>query len=210
MWTYTTLKQAIQDTLENAETTFLSNLDLIIKRSEERVFTEAELEAFKKNATATTGIGTKYLSMPTDYLSPYSMETTYNGITDDVILKDLEYVSDYARGAAPGRPKYYAPYDISTFRFAPATDVAYLVELHYYYRPTSIVSAGSTWLGTNGPNALFYACLVEGYVFNKGEADMLQTYQTQYGEALMRLKNLAEGKENSEAYRLGTLRTRAN
>jgi hypothetical protein len=208
-YTYTTLKQAIQDTAESTETTFVNNLDRLIQAAEDRVLMEAELELFKKNATATTGVGTKYLAMPTDYLAPYSMEMTYNGVTDDVILKDLEFVKDYAKGASAGRPKYFAPYDISTFFLAPSTDVAYTAELHYFYRPTSIVTAGTTWLGTNASNALFYACMVEAGVFLRNEADTMQTYQTMYLQYLARLKNLAEGKENSDAYRLGTLRTRA-
>jgi hypothetical protein len=51
--------------------------------------------------------------------------------------------------------------------------------------------------------------MVEAGVFLRNEADTMQTYQTMYLQYLARLKNLAEGKENSDAYRLGTLRTRA-
>lgn len=208
-YTYTTLKTAITDTLETTETTFVANLDRFIVAGENRILMEAELELFKKNATATTGVGTKYLAMPTDYLAPYSLDLTYSGVTDDVILKDLEFVRDYAKGASAGRPKYFAPYDISTFLLAPSTDVAYTAELHYFYRPTSIVSAGTTWLGTNAPEALFYAAIIEAYKFLKGEGDLMNEYKESYLQYLARLKNFAEGKENSDAYRLGTLRTRA-
>ena len=37
-WTFTTLKQAIQDYTDNSETTFVNNLDEIIRITENRIF----------------------------------------------------------------------------------------------------------------------------------------------------------------------------
>ena len=55
----------------------------------------------------------------------------------------------------------------------PTPNSAYSVELHYYYRPTSITATGdgTSWLGTNAPDALF-GSLYEAYMFMKGEADV--------------------------------------
>ena len=37
----------------------------------------------------------------------------------------------------------------------------------------------------------------------KGEPDMLQLYEKQFTEALSRLKDLGEARENTDAYRQG-------
>ena len=40
----------------------------------------------------------------------------------------------------------------------------------------------------------------------KGEADLFKTYTQRYQESLVRLKNYAEGMENSDNYRMGMSR----
>jgi hypothetical protein len=37
----------------------------------------------------------------------------------------------------------------------------------------------------------------------KGEADLLQLYNGRFGESLGRIKDLAESRENTDAYRVG-------
>jgi hypothetical protein len=204
-WTYTTLKQAIQDFSEYAESTFTANLDNFIKSAEERLLYAVELDVFKKNATGTCGVGSKYLAVPTDYLAPFALKMTYGGTDSYVMLKDVEWVADHSIGGATGRPKYYAPYDVDNFILSPTPDVAYVAELSYFYRPESIVTAGSTWLGDNAEQALLYACLVEAYIFMKGEKDIIDEYKMRFNEAVMRLKNHGEARENSDAYRYGIM-----
>ena len=66
--------------------------------------------------------------------------------------------------------------------------------------------SGTTWISTNAPDALLYACLVEAYTFMKGEPVLIQLYQTRYAEALSRLKTYAEGRNYSDSYRDGLVR----
>jgi len=80
------------------------------------------------------------------------------------------------------------------------------VELHYYYRPASITAgagAGTSWLSENAPSALLYGSLVEAYTYMKGETDMMQLYEQRFAQEIQRLKDLAEARENSDAYRRG-------
>ena len=76
-------------------------------------------------------------------------------------------------------PRYYALFDVDNFIVSPTPNSGYSVELHYYYRPTSITATGdgTSWLGTNAPDALLFGSLYEAYMFMKGEADVLQLYQ---------------------------------
>jgi hypothetical protein len=58
-------------------------------------------------------------------------------------------------------------------------------------------------LSENAPNALLYGSLVEAYTYMKGEADMMQLYEQRFAQEIQRLKDLAEARENSDAYRRG-------
>ena len=60
-----------------------------------------------------------------------------------------------------------------------------------------------TWLSDNYPNALFYAAMVEAYIYMKGEPDLISTYEGRFQQQLARLKELGTAREQSDAYRRG-------
>lgn len=209
-WTYTTLVQAIKDFTQYNEVTFNSNIDTFIRNTEERLLYSVDLEYFRKNQTGSLTSGNKYLSVPIDYLSPFSLSVTVNGSTSFLLMKDVEYLQEYNPTGATGVPKYYALFDVDNFIVAPVPAGNYPVELHYYYKPESIITAGTTWLGDNAEQAMLYGCLVEAYTFMKGEPDLLNLYNQRFNESLGRLKNYGEGRENEDAYRDGLVRVKAD
>ena len=208
-WTYATLVQAIKDFTEYDETTFNDNIDTFIRNCEERLLYSVDLDVFRKNSTANTTINNKYLAVPSDFLSPFSMSVTANGSTLFLLNKDVEYLQEYNPTGATGVPKYYALFDINNFLLAPTPAAAYSVELHYYYKPASIVDTGTSWLGDNAEQALLYGTLFEAYTYMKGDADLLNLYNQRFAEAMTRLKNFGEGRENIDAYRDGLIRIKA-
>jgi len=60
-----------------------------------------------------------------------------------------------------------------------------------------------TWVSENAPNAILYGSLFEAYTYMKGEKDLLDLYNGRFSEALGRIKDLAEARENADAYRQG-------
>jgi hypothetical protein len=90
----------------------------------------------------------------------------------------------------------------------PTPDANYSVELHYFYYPESIVTAGTSWLGDNYSPVLLYGTLVEAYTYMKGEADMIAMYNSKYTEAMAQLKRLGDGLERGDAYRDGQARVK--
>ena len=205
-FTLTTLKQSIQDWTENDETTFVNELDFFIKNAEERIFKLVDLDYFRKNVTGTMTASNKFLQKPSDYLATYSLSYVKDSSNVFLLQKDVNFIQEYtANPATTGSPIYYASFDVDNYIVAPTPDSSYAVELHYYYRPASLTTddSGSTWISTNAPDALLYACLVEAYTFMKGEADVLQLYNSRFGEAIQRLKGYAEGQENIDSYRMG-------
>lgn len=208
-FTYDELKTAIQDYTENTETTFVNNLDIFIKNTEERILKIAQLEVFRKNTSGTMTASNQYLAVPSDYLAPFSLSFTKDSQKEFIMFKDVNFVQSFnPNGATEGAPRYYAYYDVSNFILGPTPDASYDVELHYFYRPTSLTAgagSGTTWLSENASVALLYGCLIEAYTFMKGEGDLVQNYTQRFTEALSRVKNFGESQEVTDAYRTGLI-----
>ena len=206
-FTFAQLKTAIQEYTENTETTFVSNVDDFIRAAEDRIFYLVDLEYFRKNATSAVSQNDPFLSLPTDFLASFSLSITNSSSKEFLLQKDVNFIQEFNHNSAnTGTPRYYARFDVDNMILAPTPDSNYVCEFHYFYRPASLTAgadSGTTWLSTNAPNALLYGSLYEAYIYMKGEPDMLQLYDKQFTEALSRLKDLAEARENADAYRRG-------
>jgi hypothetical protein len=206
-FTYAELKTAIQDFTDNTETSFVNNLPVFIRTAEERIFKLVDLENFRINQSASMSTGNRFFGAPSNFLASFSLSISVNGSKQFLLQKDVNFLQEYwPDSSEQSVPAFYALFDDSNFIIAPTPDADYAAELHYYYRPTSLTAGaagGTTWLSVNAPNALLYASLTEAYIYMKGEQDVLALYEQRFQESLMRLKNLAEGRENNDAYRKG-------
>ena len=208
-YTFTTLKTAIQDYTQNTETTFASQLPRFIVNAEERILKECQLDVFRKSSQGSTTSGSQYLSKPTDFLAQNSLSVINSSSKEFLLYKQVTALQDYTPNpATTGTPLYYADWDNDTFLLAPPPDSNYSMDLHYFYRPTSITTSsdGTSWLGTNAELALLYGSLVEAYTFMKGEADIFQIYDGRFQEALQWMKNLGEGLQTRDQYRYDRVR----
>ena len=142
-YTYTTLKQAIKDYTENDETTFVNNLPVFIRNTEERILKNVQLSLFQKNASGVMSDSNKFLTCPSDFLAPFSLSYT-DSSSDQVFLnfKDSNFIQSFnPNSATTGSPRYYGQFDVDNFILAPTPDSGYTVELQYYYRPSSITTS---------------------------------------------------------------------
>ena len=199
-FTYGTLKTAIQDYLDNSETTFTNNLDNFIQTAEERILKAVQLPVFRKNVTGSVTASDTYLAAPDDFLSPFSLALIDGSSNYSyLLLKHVSWIREYTPAVATtGEPLYYAIFDNDSFILAPTPNSNYSVELHYYYRPnslTTVSSSSQTWLSENAPNAMLYGSLVEGAVFMKSDPQTIALYDSKFQEALGMLKLLGEFKD---------------
>jgi hypothetical protein len=208
-WTYITLVQAIKDFTEYNETSFVSNINRFIENCEERILYSVDLDVFRRNVTGSASIGNQYVAVPSDFRAPFAMNITSAGSKVFLLNKDVEYLQEYNPTGATGIPKYYSIFDVDNFILSPVPNTNFPLELHYYYKPQSIVTAGTTWIGDNAEQALLYGSLFEAYTYMKGEPEILNLYNQRFAEALTRLKNYGEGRENVDAYRDGLIRIKA-
>ena len=207
--TYAELKSLIQNYLQNTESSFTTYLPDMIKQAEDRILENVQLPVFRKNQSGAVTSGNQYLGIPSDFLAPYSLSYTSSSNQTFLINKDVNWIREvYPNASTEGEPEYYAIFSNDFFIVAPTPDSGYTVELHYFYRPASITAgedSESTWLSTNAPAALLYACLIEGYVYMKGEQDMMSVYNARYESALGRLKVMGDARDRKDAYRSGQL-----
>jgi len=209
-WTYSNLKTAIQDYSESTESTFVTHLNDFIKSSEERILKGVQVDDFRKNVKGTATASNTYLATPTDFLSPYSLAVLDTDSNYSYLLfKHVSFIRDFTPAeATTGTPKYYAQFDDDTFILAPTPSADLVFELHYFYRPTSLVSSGdsgTTWLSTNAPNALLYGSLVEAMMYLKAY-ETVPIYEARFQESLAQLKNLSEGNTTRDQYRYDEIR----
>lgn len=209
-FTFTTLKTAIQDYTDNSESTFVSQLTRFILNAEERILKECQLDVFRRNSQGTTTASTKFLTKPTDFLAPFSLSVIDSSSNKFLLYKHVTFLQDFTPNpATTGVPAYYGDWDESTFLLAPTPSDSFTMELHYFYRPTSITatSDGTSWLGDNAELAMLYGSLVEAYTFMKGEENLLTFYNNRYLESLQGLKNLGEAQQVTEEYRYDRVRS---
>jgi hypothetical protein len=219
---YTQLSDAIQAYTENTEANFIAEIPVFVKQAEQRIYNTVQFPSIRKNVTGQVTVNNKYLECPADFLAVYSMAVITDvtgvdlntGTYEYLLNKDVNFIrQSYPQPDDTGVPRYYALFgprsdnaDELSFIVGPTPDAAYYVELHYYFYPESIVTAGTSWLGDNFDSVLLYGSLVEAYTYMKGEADMLQLYNTKYQEALAMAKRLGDGMERQDAYRSGQFR----
>jgi len=222
--TYDELVTAVSDYCENTfvNTVARPDMDTMIRQAEQKIYNTVQLASLRKNMTGTINANNKYLACPPDYLSTYSLAVVedYGLATEKytfLLNKDVNFIREaYPNSKSVGLPKYYAIFGPSvagvvvatelTLIMGPTPDLTYTAELHYYYYPESIVTAGTTWLGEHFDSALLNGTLVEAIRYMKGEADLVALYQTMYSESISLLKNLGDGKQRADAYRDGQLR----
>ena len=209
--TYAELKSLVQNYLQNTETQFVSDLPKLIEQTEERILKTINLPVFRKNVSGTLTSGNQYLATPSDFLDNFSLSFTSSSEQTFLLYKDVNFIREaYPNSSTTGLQKHYGLFDDTTFIVGPTPNADLTVELHYFYRPTSITAgadSGTTWLSTNAKNALLYGTLLESYVYMKGDPDMMSMYEKRFLEALVRLKNLGEGDNTVDTYRDDVVRT---
>ena len=208
---YTELLSLVQAYTEVTEASFVATIPTMVQNVERAIYQRVHLPALRKNSAGTMTLGNKYLTVPSDFLAPYALSIVVPAVVGPpavdayqvfLVNKDPEFMREaFPDPTEPGAPSHYGLFDAETFIVAPTPDYAYPVELHYFYYPETIVTASTSWLGDNFPNALLYGTLVEAYVYVKGEPDMIKTYRDMFGEAMDQLKQLGDGQKRQDTYR---------
>ena len=213
---YTQLTAAIKGYCENdfpstvGSFTSAEQIATFVREAEQRIYNAVQLPALRKNVTGNATANNKYLSLPSDWLATFSIAVIdpVTGEYEYLLDKDVNFIRQaFPFPAVTGKPSHYAQFDVNTFILGPTPDASYSMELHYYYYPASITTAGTSWLGDNFDSVLLYGALLEAAAFQKeSEPEIVGQYTARYNEALTLLKQLGECKNRTDAYRTGQIR----
>ena len=206
---YATLVQTIQEYVQSTETSFVANIPTFVQLAEERIYNTVQIPAIRKNQIGTLTSNNKYLTLPGDWLATFSLAVIapVTGAQEFLLDKDVNFIrQSFPNPNDTGVPQYYAIFDQNTLILGPTPNSNYQVELHYYYQPESIVTAGTSWVGDNFETVLLYGSLREAYTYLKGEQDLIANYEAKYQEGLQLIIRMGDGLNRRDAYRSGQVR----
>jgi hypothetical protein len=185
-----------------------SVINTFITMAENRILRDIDLDVFKLEVAANMTTGNKFLSTPSDILTHRYLMITSDGDQIFLDFRDTSFMKEYwADGSVTGIPKYYSVWDQNTFYVAPTPNADFAVELGYIYRPVQLSASNTTtWISTNAPEALLYACLIQAYSYTKGPLEMLQYFENSYKQAIQGLGIEQQGRRRRDEYRDGMIR----
>ena len=214
--TYAELKQKIIDYTEVSSNVFTDTiLNGFINDAEYRILREVDSDNNRRYATANLIASTRFIDVPTNLLIVRSAQIVDSDLADGstdqnrdfLQFRDTSFMSEFNPTATTGVPKYYSNWDETRIVVAPTPNATYTIQLNYILKPTGLSSTNTTtYLSTEFPNGLLYACLVEAYGFLKGPVDMLQLYDKKYVEAVKGFSIEQMGRRRRDEYQAGVPR----
>ena len=217
--TYAELVQKIRDYCEVDSNVFTSTIiNGFISDAEWRIQREIDSDNNRQYAQADIISGQRYVNTPLisdDTLVIRSCQITNstggadNSSRSFLEYRDTNFISEYNGTGTQGLPKYYGYWDENTIVVAPTPDQNYNMQINYILKPAGLSASNTTtYLSTEFPNGLLYACLVEAYGFLKGPMDMIQLYDKKYAEAAKGFSIEQMGRRRRDEYQDGSPRIR--
>tara|TARA_A100001201_G_scaffold140273_1_gene133198 strand:- start:2942 stop:3607 length:666 start_codon:yes stop_codon:yes gene_type:complete len=209
---YSELQTTIRDYTEVEDTVLGSTtLGTIVQNAENRVFRDANIDAYRQYAVSNMVVGQRYVSVPSGLRNiRYVQVTDSSGEQQFLEQKDTSFMAEYdsTPSTTYGFPKYYANWDSNTWVVAPTPSSTSQITIAYYAQPTSITttSNATSYVSENAQDLLIYASLVETYKFLKGPADMIQLYEQSYQQALQSFGVEQTGRRRRDEYTDGVVR----
>ena len=190
-----------------------SIIDTFIENAEFRIMRDIDSDQNKRYATAPLISGQRFINVPDNTLIVRSAQIVdSDGVgqannRDFLEYRDTSFMSEYNSSESSGVPKYYGMWDDNTLVFAPTPNAGYTIQLNYILKNPGLSSTNTTtYISTNFPNGLLYACLVEAYGFLKGPNDLLQLYEGRYKQAAESFAIEQMGRRRRDEYQAGVPR----
>lgn len=205
---YSTLKATVKEYLEVDDTTFNTYFDTFLTTAETDIYRQVQMPFTTEIETATFVTGNRIHTLPPDFLSAYYFAiVNLDGSYDFLLPKDHSLVNEIMT-TTQGKPRYYAMLDADKVIYAPKPDADYNLEMSYFRVPTPLANLApddgtqSNWLSEFGETALLFGTILQGYIFLKGDQDVLAAYTNQFQSALASLKIITEGRQLRDSNRM--------
>ena len=181
--TYLQLKTAIQNWSKRGDT--LSVLDDFIDLAESDIAANLKVRSMESTTTGLTGTSTRYLTLPTGFLSMRKFRLYTGGESFEIEYKAPESMNIQT---AAGRPRFFTVTDQVEFDRVPDSDYSYDMA---HFKSLPALSATNT---TNDILTRFPTVYLYGSLFHFGQwahdAAMTQQYSMLFDEAMKRANKL--------------------
>ena len=212
--TYDQLVQKIRDYTEvDANVLTPTIVNGIISDAEFRILRDVDSDNNRRYATANLITSDRFIGRPAGLLIVRSAQiidsdgSSQPNNRDFLQFRDTSFMSEFNPTAVTGVPKYYSWWDKNRVIVAPTPDQTYIIQLNYILKDPGLSSTNTTtYISTNFPNGLLYACLVEAYGFLKGPQDLLQLYEQKYKQVVEGFSIEQMGRRRRDEYQSGVPR----
>jgi hypothetical protein len=169
-----------------------NTISVIVQNTENRIYRELNIDAFRLYASSVTTAGTTTISVPSGLRNIRYVEMiSPDGEISTLEQKDSSYMAEFNNfpnsSTYYDKPRVWANWNETTWFVAPTPNTTYAINIAYYSQGTSITSGNSatstTYISTYAQDLLLYGSLVETYKYLKGPPDMIQVYEQSYQQA---------------------------
>jgi len=169
-----------------------NTVSVIVQNTENRIYRELNIDAYRLYASAVTTAGTTTISVPSGLRNIRYVEMiSPDGEISNLEQKDSSYMAEFNNFPNSStyyeKPRYWANWNETTWFVAPTPNTTYAINIAYYSQGTSITAGNSatstTYISTFAQDLLLYGSLVEAYKYLKGPPDMIQVYEQSYQQA---------------------------
>ena len=169
-----------------------NTVSVIVQNTENRIYRELNIDAYRLYASAVTTAGTTTISVPSGLRNIRYVEMiSPDGEISNLEQKDSSYMAEFNNFPNSStyyeKPRYWANWNETTWFVAPTPNTTYTINIAYYSQGTSITAGNSatstTYISTFAQDLLLYGSLVEAYKYLKGPQDMIQVYEQSYQQA---------------------------
>ena len=173
MVTYTDLVARVKNWLEDDYAEFDADIDNMIELAEFRISKELNVDAMIVYQKGNLVPGERLFGKDEPVVAVRNFFIIAGTERVPVFFRSNSFVEDFwPDHSKTKQPRYYSNYDQTQWAIAPTPDLGYAVEIETEQRIRGLSeTTPTTWLSVNAPDLLFYACALEGGVFDRDTED---------------------------------------
>lgn len=194
-WTYATLEASIRGHIEDQGTDIDTPVDNMIKLGEDRICKDLPLTIWDaRDQDVAIAQGSQTANKPSGAIATRELVYTSAAVRYVLLPRTYSFCKAYCPDLTERAPKFFAEdYSESAYFITPVPNLTVTAKADVTKRPASIVSAGTTFIGTNAGDLLLAACMIhaERFILGWEEADKWEAeYNTLLASARMDFRHL--------------------
>ncbi|UMO75991.1 hypothetical protein [Planktothrix phage Pra-JY27] len=208
-WTLATLREEARRWLDaDGDADFDATFPGLVRQAEERIYAACHIHPFRQVDEVQAEPNVPLVALPQNYVSMIGLSIAQYG-ADTTRINLLRRQPDWIFEAVPvsqtGRPIFYAIQDQDpNLLLAPTPAEAVRLRLEFLGKPVSLADTtgtATTWVSRNAETTLLQGVLYYGYLYEKGDADILGRFEKEFDKGLLLLMQTARTLMRRDEFR---------